>query len=152
MGFTMHGFKVKEIKAEDTYPVRHSELRKGRPLEECKFVGDEIKTTIHIGGFYQNQLIAVATFLKQNHTDHNFQNAYQLRGMAVVREYHKKGFGKILLTFAETLLLRKSIRCIWMNARISAVAFYKKLGYNTIGDVFEIPKIGAHYVMFKKLN
>jgi GNAT superfamily N-acetyltransferase len=147
----MHGFEVKEIKAEETYPVRHSELRKGRPLEECKFEGDERQTTIHIGGFYQNQLIAVATFLKQDHADYELLNAYQLRGMAVVKEHHQKGFGKILLTFAETLLLQKAIHCIWMNARISAVAFYKKLGYGTIGNVFEIPKIGMHYIMFKKL-
>ncbi|WP_422083881.1 GNAT family N-acetyltransferase [Ulvibacterium sp.] len=147
----MNGFEVKEIKAEETYRVRHSELRKGRPLEECKFAGDERETTIHIGGFYQNQLVAVATFLKQDHADCGFQNAYQLRGMAVVKEHHKKGFGKILLTFAEALLLQKVIPCIWMNARIGAVDFYKKLGYGTIGNVFEIPKIGMHYVMFKKL-
>lgn len=147
----MDGFKVKEIKAEETYPVRHSELRQGRPLEECVFVGDDRETTLHIGGFYQDQLVSVATFLKQDHAGHGLINAYQLRGMAVVKAYHKRGFGKILLTFAETLLLEQAVAFIWMNARIGAVDFYKKLGYATIGHVFEIPKIGMHYIMFKKL-
>lgn len=84
-------------------------------------------------------------------TKHGIQNAYQLRGMAVLEEYQGKGVGKILLTFAENLAKEKDTQTLWMNARVSALDFYRNSGYKILGEVFEVPGIGPHYVMFKKL-
>lgn len=36
---------------------------------------------------------------------------------------------------------------LWCNARESAVSFYAKYGWSVEGELFEIPKIGPHYVM-----
>ena len=41
---------------------------------------------------------------------------------------------------------------VWCNARINAVAFYKKEGFKIIGDEFEIPDIGPHFLMAKNLG
>jgi hypothetical protein len=45
-----------------------------------------------------------------------------------------------------------NIDCLWCNARIIAVDFYKKQGLETFGEQFEIPLVGNHYVMFKKIR
>ncbi|MEO1012178.1 MAG: GNAT family N-acetyltransferase [Bacteroidota bacterium] len=145
------GFEVKEIPAKDTYPIRHAELRKGRPFEDCAFKGDMDQSTIHIGGFHGNSLISVATLLKLGSEAIKIRHAYQLRGMAVLEKYQGKGIGKILLTFGESLVKHKGATGIWMNARITALDFYRNSGYKTIGEVFEVPGIGPHHVMFKKL-
>jgi hypothetical protein len=36
---------------------------------------------------------------------------------------------------------------VWCNARTPAVGFYEKLGFSTIGEEFELPPIGPHYLM-----
>lgn len=149
MAYSLH---IKPIRFMETYTVRHPVLREGRPISSCAFNGDDLDSTLHIGGFVQNNLVAVASFMKNNHPVHKLENAYQLRGMAVIKKHQGNGFGKILLNFGETFLLNRQVCLLWLNARENAVPFYKNLEYNIIGNVFDIPLIGNHYTMFKKLK
>ncbi|MEM9141415.1 MAG: GNAT family N-acetyltransferase [Bacteroidota bacterium] len=142
---------IRRIKALETYPVRHNVLRIGRPLKECALEGDMHSTTVHIGSFYEGVLVGVATLLKKEMGNQGIQSAYQLRGMAILENHRKKGIGKILLTFGERLAKEEGAEVIWMNARVSAQDFYRKSGYVEIGQVFKVPNIGPHMVMFKKL-
>ncbi len=143
--------EIKTIGAEETYAVRHPVLRTGKPLESCAFAGDYLETTFHLGCFYMGQLIGVASFLENDHPEHHFTNAGQLRGMAVLDAYQGMGFGKILLTFGEERLRTKNKTFVWMNAREIAVPFYKKSGYTIVGNVFDVVGVGPHYVMHKKI-
>lgn len=141
--------KIKEINTEETIAVRHQILREGRPREDCYFPGDDLSTTTHYGIYNENKLAGIATFLEQNHPD--FQGSHiQLRGMAVLDHYKGKGYGKLLLETGEQLANQKQKQLIWCNARIIAKPFYDKLGYKTFGNSFEIPKVGTHFVMYKK--
>jgi len=142
---------VKAIADTETYPVRHPVLRKGRPLESCAFSGDDLPTTLHLGGFYDQRLSAVATFLKQDNSEMNWTNAYQLRGMAVLSDYQGKGLGMRILKSGEEALIERKAEILWMNARLVAVPFYEKLGYQKKGTAFDIPGIGPHFIMFKRL-
>lgn len=138
------------ISAEETYNVRHKVLRKGKPITSCHLPGDHLKTTIHVGGYLNDELVTIASFFDATIEQYEFANSYQLRGMAVLEQYHGCGYGQQLLQFGEQLIQQKKVETIWMNARVVAIGFYKKLGYQTIGTVFEVPEVGEHYVMFKK--
>ncbi|PZO22294.1 MAG: GNAT family N-acetyltransferase, partial [Flavobacteriaceae bacterium] len=63
-----------------------------------------------------------------------------------------KGFGEALVKHAENDVRARGGKIIWFNAREVAVGFYKKLGYEIIGEPFDIADIGKHYVMYKKLD
>lgn len=139
------------ITALETYSVRHAVLRKGRAIETCAFEGDELKTTFHLGGFLKNRLVAVASFYEADQQQHGLIGAVQLRGMAVLEDYHGMGYGKEVLQFGERFVKEKGYQTLWMNARISALGFYTKLEYQQLGTIFEIPLIGAHVVLYKKL-
>lgn len=144
-------FEVKEITTGQTIAVRQPVLRAGRPREDCYFPGDDLRTTVHYGVFVENKLAGIATFLEQNNP--NFDGEHlQLRGMAVLDEFKEKGVGKLLLETGELLARKKEKNLIWCNARIIAVPFYQKMGYITVGDTFEIPLVGLHYVMKKELR
>lgn len=69
--------------------------------------------------------------------------------MAVLKAYQGKGLGKLLLVQGEKLLSEKNTKIIWCNAREVAVNFYKKSGYQIIGEPFNITDIGLHYTMYK---
>jgi GNAT superfamily N-acetyltransferase len=141
---------IRKISAEDTYPVRQEVLRPGRPLKECFFEGDLELETIHLGYFDGENLVAIATYVaRKNHLfEATFQ--YQLRGMAVLSAYRGKDLGKKLLLEGERLLKEKDPQLLlWFNARETAVGFYEKFGYKTIGSPFMIPNVCMHIVMYR---
>lgn len=149
--------KIQSITSRDTLNVRHKVLRKGRSIEECHFAGDELQTTFHLGAFEKEKIIGVATFLMnkdiqiESIEDIKLHFCYQLRGMAVLETAQGKGVGQQLLKQAEKLLKERFIKALWFNARILAVPFYEKMGYQIASDLFEIPSVGDHYKMIKLL-
>lgn len=144
--------EIRPINATETHAVRHPVLRQGKPRDSCIFAGDTLETTLHLGCFDKGQLVGVVTFMVNGHPHYNWENAVQLRGMAVLETYQGKGVGKKLVSYGESEILKKNKDLIWMNAREIAVPFYQSLGYSSIGNVFDIAKVGPHYVMYKKLT
>jgi predicted GNAT family N-acyltransferase len=140
---------IKEISAQETFPIRLEVLRKNIALP-YEFKGDYDAGTFHLGAFKDNELIAVSSYMKASNS--NFEgNQYQLRGMATLIEYQGFGVGKLMLQKAFLILKEKNTNVLWCNARIAAVDFYKKQGFQTFGEKFEISLVGEHYVMFKEL-
>lgn len=138
------------ISATTTYAVRHPVLRAGQPLASCAMDGDDLPGSYHVGGFKESQLIAVASFMAQSNAHFKgIQN--RLRGMAVLREFQQLGAGRQILLYGEELLRNKGVGLLWLNARVGALPFYKKMGYTALGTPFDIEPIGTHYLMFKKL-
>lgn len=144
-------FEIKEISALETIIVRHPVLRFGKPIESCRFEGDYLPTTIHFGLFYEDQLSAVISVFETKNILFLEENQFQIRGMAVLEQYQKKGFGVALLKFCENRIRNKMGEIIWFNARETAIGFYEKSDYQKSGNGFEIADIGIHYVLFKKL-
>jgi predicted GNAT family N-acyltransferase len=141
--------QIKEISAEETFPIRLEVLRKNIPLPH-EFNGDFDLETFHLGAFEGNKLIAVSSYMKASNK--NFEgNQYQLRGMATINEYQGFGAGKLMLEKAVQILKEKSSNVLWCNARIAAVDFYKKQGFQTFGEKFDISFVGEHYMMYKKI-
>ncbi|WP_455170169.1 GNAT family N-acetyltransferase [Aegicerativicinus sediminis] len=142
----------KLIEPKETYLVRHPILRKGRSLESCAMEGDDDETTLHIGAYFKNQLIGVMSLMNKNNPNFDEMGQFQLRGMAILEPYQCKGYGEELVNFGENLLNEKYKQpFIWLNAREGAKNFYLKLGYQLIGEPFNIDPIGIHYLMIKSL-
>ncbi|OGS80951.1 MAG: GNAT family N-acetyltransferase [Flavobacteria bacterium RIFCSPLOWO2_12_FULL_31_7] len=146
----MNEKKVKKITYLDTFPIRSAVLRQGKPIETCFFLGDDAKETTHFGLFDDEKLIGVASVFKVNNQNFEQNNQFQLRGMAVLNEYQGLGYGKFLLEEVSKLITNKKADILWFNARESAVKFYQNLGFLVLGNSFEIPEIGTHFVMFKR--
>ncbi len=143
---------VQKINYTETYSVRHSVLRKGKPIETTKFEGDELATTIHFGLFEVDKIIGVISVLEQKNYKFSQKKQFQIRGMAILEEYQNKNLGALLIEEAEKYCKNENAHIIWFNAREKAVNFYKKFQYEIDGISFEIPQIGTHYVMYKILN
>ena len=143
--------EIKKIAAFETIIVRHPVLRLGKPIASCYFEGDDLPTTSHFGLYFENQLVAIISSFKVQNKLFIEENQYQIRGMAVLEEFQKKGFGEALLNYCENEIKINNGELIWFNARESAVGFYKKSGYEILGDQFEIPDVGPHYILFKTI-
>jgi predicted GNAT family N-acyltransferase len=144
--------RIKQIGAEDTLPIRNKVLREGRPLSECKFEGDESDQTFHLGAFVDKKLVSVASFYYNPNPKFEFANQYQLRGMATLETYRQQGFSTELLKVAFPMIKQNFCDLVWCNARVQALDFYEKLGFNKASDVFDIPGVGPHVLMYKELS
>lgn len=141
---------IKKIAATETYSVRLPVLRKGKPIESCHFDGDDLESTQHFGLYLSQELVGIISLFKKNNLTFSEKNQHQIRGMAVLENHRKKDFGKALIIHSEEECKNQGVDLIWFNARIEAVGFYKKMGYQKEGIPFDIPDVGEHIVMFKK--
>lgn len=139
------------ITAQETYNVRHQELRQGKPIESCVFAGDDLLSTLHFGYKIDHEIIAVVSAFQQNNKLFEHENQYQIRGMAVLSKYQGTGIGKKLFLEMEQFLINRNVNFVWFNARLIAVPFYNSISCKVIGDLFEIEDVGPHYLMYKFL-
>nr|MBF6609261.1 GNAT family N-acetyltransferase [Flavobacterium sp.] len=128
----------------------HPVLRAGKALSDCIFENDDAVTTVHLGLYHNNVLAAVASIFDQQNPAFKGQKQYQLRGMAVLPEFQNRHFGRKLLDKVEQSISGCNA-VLWFNARASAVPFYQKSGFVTVGEPFEVNDIGTHYVMYKEI-
>jgi|SRR6218665_80127 len=144
--------EIREITALETFPVRHPVLRNDKPLKSCAFDGDDLRSTKHFGLYENEELAGVISVFKVQNSAFANDMQFQIRGMAVLETFRKRGFGEQLVRHVETFVSEKSGKLIWFNARQNAVRFYKSLGYEVCGDSFDIPDVGIHLRMFKNMT
>jgi ribosomal protein S18 acetylase RimI-like enzyme len=142
---------IKEIPSKETYIVRQPVLRKGKPIESCIFEGDDLETTHHFGLYNNQDLTGIISLFDKINPIFAEKSQAQIRGMAVLETHQKKGFGEALVMHCETYCNENKVDLIWFNARTAAVGFYRKMGYQPLGEPFDIKDVGEHYLMFKKL-
>ena len=143
--------QVKRVGAEQIRKLRHLVLRKGFSFSSTKYKKDNEKETFHLAVFLEKKIICCATFYPENLESENTKKGYRLRGMATDEGFRRRGAGKHLMIKAYEELKKLDCDIIWCNARIVALEFYKSLGFETKGEIFDIKGIGPHYVMLKKL-
>jgi len=142
--------KIKEITATKTHALRIKILRKGI-AQNYIFKEDYSPSSFHLGAFTEAKCIGIASFIEKEHPHFGYKKSYQLRGMAIEQNQQKKGIGKQLLEKSIAILQEKKTKILWCNAREVAVSFYKKQDFSIVGKAFDIPTIGMHYLMYKKI-
>ena len=134
---------LQEVGLEAVIPLRHEVLRPGLPVETCYFEGDDAETTRHFAWVEDGRVVSIATVMRQSRAFAGDRVPFQLRGMATAPDVAGRGIGSAFLQ----ALHRELDADWWCNARAVAVRFYERNGLKTVGDVFDIPGIGDHYVM-----
>ena len=67
--------------------------------------------------------------------------------MATEPDVRGQGFGAALLTACIEHAAAAGARELWCNARMVAVDFYRRAGFDVVSEEFDVPGIGAHVVM-----
>jgi GNAT superfamily N-acetyltransferase len=143
---------IKKISSAETFLVRHPVLREGKPIESCHFEGDDLETTQHFGLHLKRKLVGIISLFDKKNPAFLESKQCQIRGMAVLENHRKKDFGKALIIHSEEYCKNQGVDIIWFNARIEALGFYKKMGYQSLGIPFEIKDVGEHILMFKIIH
>ena len=77
---------------------------------------------------------------------------YQICQMVVMPEYQRQNLGKEILLFLIDIAKQEQAIALTLNARLTAVGFYQKLGFQTHGSSFPSSTTGIpHITMNLKL-
>lgn len=154
---------VDRISAAQTHPLRMEVLRPGRPVSECEFPGDDDELTFHAGARLDGRIVSIASMYRESRAadapggapvgpDHAAGTAWRLRGMATEPELRGSGAGRAALEACLTFALEHGATLAWCNARTPATGFYERMGWTVLGEEFEIPTAGPHFVMERSLR
>ena len=127
-----------------TVDLRDSVLRKPLGLQFSVEELDAEKDSHHIACYLGGRLVGCLVLLPSAGGD------VQMRQLAVVAEFQGKGIGTALVEYSEGLAQGLGYRRMILHARETAVPFYEKRGYSTVGGRFEEVTI-PHWAMEKLL-
>jgi ribosomal protein S18 acetylase RimI-like enzyme len=98
------------------------------------------------------ELVGVASVVPSPMPEKGCEAAWQLRGMAVGLEARRMGAGSAMLKTCLSHIARSGGTLLWCRARTPAVPFYRRLGFETMGEEFMIPVSGPHFVMWREVR
>lgn len=124
--------------------LREEILRKPLGLEFSEDELEEEYNQFHLAAISENKIISILLLQVVD------PQRIKMRQVAVQQNLQGKGIGKSLVLFAEKFALEKGFSKMGLHARMEAVPFYEKLGYETFGEQFMEVNI-PHYFMSKQL-
>lgn len=136
---------IRQVSAEEIRPLRHRILRPGQAYEETAYPGDDLPDTVHLGAFDGDRLVGIASLYREGRDA--LGPGWRLRGMATDDAVRGTGFGGALLSACIDHVAAAGGGELWCNARMVAVGFYQRAGFEIESDEFDVPGIGAHVVM-----
>lgn len=143
--------KINKVDAKKIRPLRHSELRKGQDFSTTSYLRDYEEDTFHMACIVDDKIVTCATFYPEKSIKKKSNNAYRLRGMATDFNFQRKGYAAGLMKESFKELKKRECDMLWCNARLVAVGFYKSVGLEIAGELFDIEGIGPHYYMEKEI-
>jgi GNAT superfamily N-acetyltransferase len=122
----------------EVLPLRMAVLRPDQPVVEPDWhLFDDVH---HFGAYDGDQLVGCATVFPSAYEttlDEPVPDAWQLRGMAVMADRQGQGIGAIVLAEAIEVVRASGAPLLWANARVTALNFYERLGFDVVGEVFD---------------
>lgn len=91
------------------------------------------------------RLLSVGSFLPDPQEDGVGEGVFRLRGMVTLPELRGQGIGGRLLDHGVALVARQGGNVVWCNGRTGALPFYRRHGFEAVGNEFETPGTGPHF-------
>lgn len=143
--------EIKLLKPEDIRPLRLKVLWPHKEtIEACSLPIDTDSTTFHVGAVQDEKVVGTSTFLIDINPKFAEKKQYRLRAMATDPEIQGTGTGAKIIEKGIEELKNRGIKLLWCDARLKATGFYEKLNFKVLGDIYEVPVIGPHKLMYKE--
>jgi len=156
---------VERIPTVASYPLRHAILRPHQGIDAVVWERDDEPGTATFGAVDSESgaIVGVATVFREPAPFDpaavglaagagGKETTWRLRGMATCEDLQGRGIGSMVLKAVLDHVAAEGGDLVWCNARVGAIAFYKRAGFETWGDEWELPSIGSHIVMWQRVE
>lgn len=127
---------------QESVRLRADILRKPLGLAFSPEEGEQEKHHLHVGGFWEGDLVATAILVPEG-------RALKMRQVAIKESFQHQGMGRELLAFCENYGRKEGFSTIYCHARKTAVQFYLKNKYTSEGKPFI--EIALPHIKMKKI-
>ncbi|MGA3216515.1 MAG: GNAT family N-acetyltransferase [Acidimicrobiales bacterium] len=153
--------RVEQVPTPASYALRQAVLRPHQGIVEMAWEGDDQPGTATFAAVDSaGSVLGVATVLPQpapfdpleagvRSGAGSKEATWRLRGMATRRDLQGQGIGSKVIAAVVDHVAGQGGDLIWCNARVGAIAFYNKAGFENWGDEFVLPNVGPHVVMWR---
>ena len=143
---------VQQLTIDDIMSLRVRVLRQGTPATDANYPEDAYHDVVHFGIVQSDNVIATSTWFIKECPEVPGVVAMQLKGMAVDASVRSGGYGAQLIQAGVALATERSADIVWARARDSALGFYEKCGFHTVGDGFiDEPTNMPHHIVVRRL-
>jgi GNAT superfamily N-acetyltransferase len=158
---TLSGIAIRLVELDATLALRRAVLRPWLTPETARATYAGEGEHFHVGALLEGQVVSTAGFAIEAHPDYGDAFGplqWRLRGMATDPALRGGGLGGRVLVFGIEEVARRlrtagqGSAVVWCNGRTGAQAFYERHGFSPIGDLFETPGTGPHYVFWRKVE
>ncbi len=156
--------KVERCTTAEILGLRLAVLRDGTPSLDANYSEDTMPGAVHLAirddraneqtgtDAVAGQVIATSTWIPRPYPFDQATPptpAVQLKGMAVAKTAQGLGLGAALLASGIEHATSLGAKCVWARARDSALYFYERHGFETVGEQFidEATGMGHHVVV-----
>ena len=152
---------IQLVPLDDTFALRKAVLRPWLTLEEARASWAGFDEHFHVGALQAGRVVSTAGFVIEAHPDYVKEfgaQQWRLRGMASDPTVQGQGLGGQVLDFGSAEIARRlratgeASATLWCNGRTGAQRFYERHGFQPIGDLFETPGTGPHYVFWRRVE
>jgi GNAT superfamily N-acetyltransferase len=144
---------VQHISIDDIMALRVRVLRQGTPATHAHYPEDDYPDVVHLGIKQAGSVIATSTWFLKECPEAPGTIAMQLKGMAVDTSLQSGGYGAQLIQAGVALATERNAEIVWARARDSALGFYEKCGFHTVGNGFiDEPTGMPHHIVVRKLK
>ena len=152
---------VEQIPAAASYPLRHAVLRPHLTAEQLVFDGDDLPGTATFGAIDRasGEVVGVGTMLREaapfNPAEAGIASReaepapWRLRYMATREDARGQGVGALVLQAGLAYVSAEGGDFVWCNARVPAVGFYERAGFEGWGEEWVEGSVGPHVVMWR---
>ena len=131
-----------------TLDLRQRVLRPHQTPERVRAQGDGLPG---IAVFADGAVVACASVRPEPMPGDPRDGDWRLRGMASEPAVRGQGYGAVALAAALDYARERGGRRVWCNARTGALGFYERHGFTVVGEEFDLPDAGPHYLAWTAL-
>ncbi len=144
--------EIRFLDKEEVKVLRHAVLWPHLDnLDACAIEPDSLITTFHIGATKNSEIVGTSTLIAQKNKKFETPRQYRLRAMATAPSVRGEGVGAKIIEQIIKELKEREVELLWCDARIIATGFYERQSFETKGEIYQVPKIGPHKLMYKVL-
>ena len=136
-----------EIRAVDPALTRPLRRRVLRPHESLDELATHEPPGVHAVAAFDGDAVVAVGFVCPD----GEPGEWRVRGMATAPEQRGRGIGAAILDALVEHARSQGATRVWCNARTPALRLYERAGFERESGEFEIPGIGPHFVMARRL-
>lgn len=158
---TLTETSIRLVDLDATFALRKGVLRPWLTPEEARATWANAAEHFQVGAIKDGRVVSTAGFLVEAHPGYAAAFGplqWRLRGMASEPALQGQGVGGRVLEFGIGEIARRlaargaAAATLWCNGRTGAQQFYERHGFQAVGEVFETPGTGPHYVFWRRID